>query len=64
MDDNELMGYMVKSIRRIFEFRHMFCHELDPVVSIQDFQEIAGHPEAAVEFLWISEFLINDLLSD
>ncbi|WP_310487399.1 hypothetical protein [Chamaesiphon sp. VAR_69_metabat_338] len=63
VDDNELMGYMVKSIRRIFEFRHMFCHEIDPVVSMEEFRAIAGYPEAIVEFLWISEFLISDLLS-
>jgi len=64
VDDDELVGNMVKSIKRLFEVRHMFCHEVDPRVSLEDMRAIIGYPDKTIEFLWISEFAINSLLSD
>ncbi len=64
IDENELMGHMIKKIRHTFELRHMFCHEIDPKVSTEDFLSIKAYTEATVEFLGISEFLISELLSN
>jgi len=61
-DYDELNSYMIMSIKRMFELRHMFCHEIDPAMSSKDYNSILGYPETAIEFLWISEFVIDKLL--
>lgn len=62
-DYDDLNSDMIMSIKRMFELRHMFCHEIDPTMSSKDYSSILGYPETAIEFLWISEFVIDKLLS-
>jgi hypothetical protein len=60
---DRLNSHMIKSVKRMFELRHMFCHEIDPKISPNDFRAILHYPEIAVEFLLISEFVVKRLLS-
>jgi hypothetical protein len=62
-DYNQINSYMIKSVKRMFELRHMFCHEIDPRMSREDFYSILKYPEIALEFLLISEFAVDILLS-
>lgn len=63
INEEEQIGYMIQGIEHMFKLRHMFCHEIDPLLPKEDIQRILGYPETTIDFLWISEFLINDLLS-
>jgi hypothetical protein len=63
INEEEQMGYMIQRIEHMFKLRNMFCHEIDPLLPEEDIQRILSYPETIIDFLWISEFLINDLLS-
>lgn len=36
VDENELMGYTISGVRRIFELRNIFFHESDPAISTDE----------------------------
>lgn len=59
-DYDELNNHMMESITRMFQLRHVFCHEINP--GFDDFDAILRHPEAVIDFLFISEFVVDQLL--
>jgi hypothetical protein len=60
--DDELHDKMVKSVKKIFQLRNNFCHEIDPMFS-EDEQFIIDYSEGIIEFLWLSENFFQELLS-
>lgn len=54
---------MVSYIKHIFELRHMYCHELSPTMENKEFSWVQFSSKAASEFLLISEYIVEELLS-
>ena len=61
--DEEISAHLLSRIKRLFELRHMYCHEADPPMSGNDLMWIEACPRYVVEFLWTSEELISELLA-
>ncbi|OUL34336.1 hypothetical protein [Nostoc sp. 106C] len=60
--DDKLHQEMKKSVNKIFELRHKFCHEIDPIFS-EDEDSIVEYSQGVIEFLWLSEKFFQELLS-
>ncbi|BAY79909.1 hypothetical protein NIES25_63970 (plasmid) [Nostoc linckia NIES-25] len=60
--DDELHGKMVESVKIVFQLRHTFCHEIDPILS-KDEDFIVGYSERVIEFIWLAENYFKELLS-
>jgi hypothetical protein len=52
---------ILRAASRTFELRHIFCHELAPLLQVER-GEIAAIADHIVEFLWISELLVCECL--
>jgi len=53
---------IISRVKRIFELRHVFCHELAPKESLT-IGEVTEYSYTAIKFLHISEALIVDYLA-
>jgi hypothetical protein len=53
---------LLSQIKGLFELRHIYSHELSPFTP-PDSPSVDACVEAAVEFLWITESIVNELLS-
>lgn len=62
-DEKELNNEMIEVIKQIFELRHIFCHEGDPVLKDLNLQSVPFYLEVTLEFLWMSDYLFDELLS-
>jgi len=60
--DEEISAHLLSSIKRLFEWRHTYCHEADPPMSRDELLRIRACPRWVIEFLWTSEALIDELL--
>jgi hypothetical protein len=60
--DDKLHNGMLVSIEKLFELRHQFCHEIDPIFS-KDEDFIVAYSQAVIEFIWLSEKFFQELLS-
>lgn len=61
-DGEAYFNSLKAKIKRLFDIRHIYCHELvsfipDTTISVDECVE------AAVEFLWLSETIVTELLS-
>ena len=54
---------LISNIKHIFDLRHMYCHEISPPMPRQDYSWVQSCPRAASEFLLISEYVVQELLS-
>ncbi len=53
----------ISRVKRIFELRHMYCHELSPPMEEEEFSWVQFCSRTASEFLLISEYIVEELLS-
>jgi|GEM_PF-5794450 len=65
--DEEIDARIIGIIKRLFEKRHMYCHELYPPVTDSDdsffLKSDNGASDAAIEFLWVSEAGVKELIA-
>jgi hypothetical protein len=61
VNEDEITDGILASVRRLFELRHMFCHEADPWIAA-DAISITGGARSAIEFVVFSDAIINNLL--
>jgi hypothetical protein len=61
-DDEEVSNWVLGNVQRLFELRHMYSHEPNPPIQEEDFYSILGGMEAVVEFLWVSDTIIDERL--
>lgn len=60
-EHDEFSNRVIAGVKRLFRLRHMYCHEIDPVV--REIEWIKSGAQAAIEFIRTSEAIVNDLLS-
>ena len=53
---------IISGVKRIFELRHVFCHELAPTESVS-IGQVSEYCYTAIKFLHISEAVISEYLS-
>jgi hypothetical protein len=53
---------IISRVKRIFELRHVFCHELAPTESVS-IGQVSEYSYTAIKFLHISEAVISEYLS-
>jgi hypothetical protein len=53
---------LISRVERIFELRHLFCHELAPTESVS-IGEISEYSYTAVRFLHVSEAVVTEYLT-
>jgi hypothetical protein len=58
----EITNHRIAALKKLFELRHMFAHEADPYPQENFSPYCRGLAEAAVEFLWVSEAIMDELL--
>lgn len=64
VDEDEVNNNIIRNVKRVFELRHMYCHELDPFIQYEEIYSIWSGIESMVEFLWTSENIFTQLLSE
>jgi hypothetical protein len=63
MDDEDLAVQVITDIKRLFELRHMYAHEIDPPIDHKDFSSIWRGADATFKFIWNSERILDRLLT-
>jgi hypothetical protein len=63
MDDEDLANHVIVDIKRLFELRHMYAHEIDPPIDTKDFSSIWRGADATFKFIWNSERILDRLLA-
>lgn len=53
---------LISSVKEMFELRHIYCHEIALVDTPRFFSPGESRIRRVVEFLWISEKLVSELL--
>jgi hypothetical protein len=54
---------MIRDVQNVFEMRHKLCHEGNPIMTDEDVGLMLSSPEAVLEFLVVSESVLDKLLS-
>ncbi len=62
-DDEDLASQVIIDIKRLFELRHMYAHEIDPPIDNKDFSSIWRGADATFKFIWNTERILERLLS-
>ena len=63
MDDEDLAGQVIIDVKRLFELRHRYAHEIDPPIDRKDFSSIWRGADATFKFIWNSERILDGLLA-
>lgn len=63
MDDEDLANQVIIDIKRLFELRHMYAHEIDPPIENKDFSSIWRGADATFKFIWNTERILERLLA-
>jgi hypothetical protein len=63
MDDEDLASQVIIDIKRLFELRHMYAHEIDPPIENKDFSSIWRGADATFKFIWNTEKILESLLT-
>jgi hypothetical protein len=62
LDDEEVANYVIFDVKRLFELRHMYAHEIDPPIENKDFGSIWRGADSTFKFIWNSERIIDKYL--
>jgi hypothetical protein len=62
MDNEEVAGQVIIDIKRLFELRHIYAHEIDPPIERNDFSSIWRGADATFKFIWTTERILDKLL--
>lgn len=63
MDDEDLASQVIIDVKRLFELRHMYAHEIDPPIENKDFSSIWRGADATFKFIWNTERILERLLA-
>ncbi len=64
VDEEAISDQIIANVKRLFELRHMYAHEIDPPLDSQDVGSIWRGADAAFEFLSTSENILSRLVGD
>jgi hypothetical protein len=58
----EITNGILVQVENTFTLRHMYCHEIDPIIGSEISSSVCPRTESVVRFIWVSEQIVRGLL--